>query len=58
MNTSHKTLLVCTTLLTAGLTYCGAAECYENTAPIWIAMTFMGGFMSAVVLSLILDEPN
>ena len=55
MNTSHKSLLVCSTLLAAGLTYCGASQSAEDVGYLWIAMTYMGGFMSAVVLSLILD---
>jgi len=54
MNTSHKTLLVCSTLFAAGLTYCGASQ--VEAGYLWIAMTYMGGFMSAVVLSLILDS--
>lgn len=55
MNTSHKALLVCSTLLAAGLTYCGASQSAEDVGYLWIGMTYMGGFMSAVVLSLILD---
>lgn len=50
-----KALLVCATVLATGLAYFGAAECYENTAPIWIACTFMGGYMTAVVLALTFD---
>ena len=55
MNTSHKTLLVCSTLLAAGLTYFGASQSAEDVGYLWIAMTYMGGFVTAVVVSLILD---
>jgi hypothetical protein len=54
MNTSHKTLLVSSTLLAAGLTYCGASQ--VEAGYLWTAMVFMGGFMSAVVVGLILDS--
>lgn len=55
MNTSHKTLLACSTLLAAGLTYFGASQSAEEVGYLWIAMTYMGGFTTAVVVSLILD---
>lgn len=55
MNTSHKTLLVCSTLLAAGLTYFGASQSAGEVGYMWIAMTYMGGFVTAVVVSLILD---
>jgi hypothetical protein len=51
-----KSLLVCCTLLAAGLTYCGASQSAEDVGYLWIAMTYMGGFMSAVVVGLILDS--
>jgi hypothetical protein len=50
-----KSLLVCSTLLAAALTYCGASQSAEDAGYLWILMTYMGGFMSAVVVGLIID---
>jgi hypothetical protein len=44
-----KMLTIAITLMAAGLSYIGFIQCYEETAPIWIAMTWFGGFFSAVL---------
>ena len=44
-----KLLTIAITLMAAGFSYAGFIQCYEETAPLWIFMSWFGGFFSAVL---------
>jgi len=47
---SRLFLVVCA-LLAAGLTYAGAVECFEFTAPIWIIFCWFGGAFTVITFN-------
>lgn len=46
----NKSLTITLTLMAAATSYFGAMECFEMTAPIWIGITWFGGFFTALLL--------
>ncbi|CAB4165992.1 hypothetical protein UFOVP1025_24 [uncultured Caudovirales phage] len=51
----NKLILVICALLAAGLTYFGALECFEFTAPIWIIINWFGGAFTVITAIHLFD---
>jgi hypothetical protein len=45
----NRLILVICALLAAGLTYAGALECFEMTAPLWIICVWFGGAFTVIL---------
>lgn len=51
----NKFLLIGTSIIATLATLYGAAECYENTAPLFIMCVFGGGFLFATLFAHALE---